>query len=119
MIFQRKHNWIMCWLYTGTFGSFIGYLYYLYVDERKHYDPLDHGFDELGLHEIVSFTSVGNTPSRRVMEKLGMHRDPAEDFDHPSVPEGDRLRRHVLYRLSRDEHRARRRAGGASGPFDG
>ena len=25
MIFQRKHNWIMCWLYTGTFGSFIGY----------------------------------------------------------------------------------------------
>jgi len=62
---------------------------------------------------------VGNTPSRRVMEKLGMHRDPAEDFDHPSVPEGDRLRRHVLYRLSRDEHRARRRAGGASGPFDG
>ncbi|HRD78551.1 MAG TPA: MFS transporter, partial [Hyphomicrobiaceae bacterium] len=25
VIFQRKHNWIMCWLYTGTFGSFIGY----------------------------------------------------------------------------------------------
>ncbi|MBT5050452.1 MAG: MFS transporter [Rhodospirillaceae bacterium] len=25
IIFQRKHNWIMCWLYTGTFGSFIGY----------------------------------------------------------------------------------------------
>ena len=25
MIFQRKHNWLMCWLYTGTFGSFIGY----------------------------------------------------------------------------------------------
>ncbi len=25
IIFQRKHNWVMCWLYTGTFGSFIGY----------------------------------------------------------------------------------------------
>jgi MFS transporter, NNP family, nitrate/nitrite transporter len=25
IIFRRKHNWIMCWLYTGTFGSFIGY----------------------------------------------------------------------------------------------
>ncbi len=25
VIFSRKHNWIMCWLYTGTFGSFIGY----------------------------------------------------------------------------------------------
>ena len=25
VIFQSKHNWIMCWLYTGTFGSFIGY----------------------------------------------------------------------------------------------
>jgi NNP family nitrate/nitrite transporter-like MFS transporter len=25
VIFQRKHNWLMCWLYTGTFGSFIGF----------------------------------------------------------------------------------------------
>lgn len=25
VIFRRRHNWIMCWLYTGTFGSFIGY----------------------------------------------------------------------------------------------
>ncbi len=25
VIFTRRHNWIMCWLYTGTFGSFIGY----------------------------------------------------------------------------------------------
>jgi len=25
VIFKRKHNWIMCWLYLGTFGSFIGY----------------------------------------------------------------------------------------------
>jgi len=35
------------------------------------------------------------------MERLGMTRDPAEDFDHPSQPEGHPLRRHVLYRLRR------------------
>jgi RimJ/RimL family protein N-acetyltransferase len=60
-----------------------------------------HGFEVAGLDEIVSFTSVGNVRSRRVMEKLGMTRDPAEDFDHPSLPEGHALRRHVLYRIHR------------------
>ncbi len=59
-----------------------------------------HGFGTAGLDEIVSFTTVGNTASRRVMEKLGMTRDPAEDFDHPSVAPGSPLRRHVLYRLT-------------------
>ncbi len=58
------------------------------------------GFDELGLDEIVSFTSVVNKPSRRVMERLGMTHDPQEDFDHPSVSDGP-LRRHVLYCLRR------------------
>jgi RimJ/RimL family protein N-acetyltransferase len=48
--------------------------------------------------EIVSFTTVGNIRSRRVMEKLGMTRHPADDFDHPRIPEGHPLRRHVLYR---------------------
>ena len=56
-------------------------------------------FDELGLDEVVSFTSVGNTKSRRVMEKIGMAHDPAEDFDHPNVPADSPVRRHVLYRL--------------------
>ena len=59
------------------------------------------GFDELGLDEVVSFTPVGNTRSRAVMERLGMAHDPADDFDHPAVPVGDPLRRHVLYRLGR------------------
>jgi RimJ/RimL family protein N-acetyltransferase len=48
---------------------------------------------------IVSFTAQGNLPSRRVMEKIGLVRDPAGDFDHPSLPEGHRLRPHVLYRV--------------------
>jgi RimJ/RimL family protein N-acetyltransferase len=59
------------------------------------------GFDELGLSEIVSMTVPANLRSRRVMEKLGMKPDPAGDFDHPRVPEGSPLRRHVLYRMGR------------------
>lgn len=62
---------------------------------------LDFGFETLGLAEIVSFTAVDNAASRRVMEKLGMRRDPTEDFEHPSLPVGHRLRTHVLYRLPR------------------
>jgi RimJ/RimL family protein N-acetyltransferase len=61
------------------------------------------GFEELGLEEIVSFTVPGNARSRRVMERIGMTYDPADDFDHPSLPEGHPLRRHVLYRI--DRHR--------------
>jgi RimJ/RimL family protein N-acetyltransferase len=59
------------------------------------------GFERVGLDEIVSMTSVGNTRSRRVMEKLGMTCDPADDFDHPNVPVDHPIRRHVLYRLRR------------------
>lgn len=58
-----------------------------------------YGFETLGLAEIVSFTVPQNTRSRRVMEKLGMTHDPADDFDHPAVLDDERLRRHVLYRL--------------------
>lgn len=60
-----------------------------------------HAFGALDLGEIVSFTAVTNATSQRVMRKLGMTRDPAEDFDHPRVPVGHRVRPHVLYRLAR------------------
>lgn len=59
---------------------------------------LNLGFKEAGLAEVVSFTSIGNQRSRAVMERLGMGRDPADDFDHPGLPRGHPLRRHVLYR---------------------
>lgn len=59
------------------------------------------GFDELGLEEIVAMTVPANTRSRRVMEKLGMTYDPADDFDNPLIDEGHRFRPHVLYRVSR------------------
>ena len=60
---------------------------------------LDFGFRYAGLAEIVSFTVPENVRSRRVMERIGMTRDPAGDFDHPGLPEGHRLRQHVLYRI--------------------
>jgi len=62
---------------------------------------LDYGFNTLQLQEIVSFTAAGNAPSRRVMERIGMHRDFAGDFDHPRLPAGHALRPHVLYRMKR------------------
>jgi RimJ/RimL family protein N-acetyltransferase len=58
------------------------------------------GFEELQREEIVSMTVARNHRSRRVMEKIGMHRSEADDFDHPLVEEGP-LKRHVLYRLTR------------------
>ncbi len=58
------------------------------------------GFDEVGLDEIVSFTVPGNRRSRAVMERLGMRRDPRDDFDHPGLPPGHPLRPHVLYRIA-------------------
>lgn len=68
---------------------------------------LQYGFDVLKLDEIVSVTVPANIRSRRVMEKLGMHRDPKDDFDHPKVSEGHRLKRHVLYRLKASEWQQR------------
>ena len=60
---------------------------------------LVYGFGPLALPEIVSLTTVTNYRSRAVMERLRMQRNPADDFDYPSLPESHPLRRHVLYRL--------------------
>ena len=71
---------------------------------------LDHGFGALGLDEIVSCTLPANRRSRAVMERLGMRRSVADDFDHPSVPAGHPMVRHVLYRIDAATWRAARRA---------
>jgi ribosomal-protein-alanine N-acetyltransferase len=65
------------------------------------------GFEDRELDEIVSFTVPANVRSRAVMERLGMTRDAADDFDHPRLPPDSPLRRHVLYRLSRADWLAR------------
>jgi len=56
------------------------------------------GFGRVGLREIVSFTIPTNLKSIAVMERLGMSRDPSDDFEHPGIPKGHPYRRHVLYR---------------------
>lgn len=58
------------------------------------------GFGPLRLAQVVSFTSLLDTPSRAVMQRIGM-ADSGEDFDHPGLPESSPLRRHCLYRLAR------------------
>ncbi len=59
---------------------------------------LAYGFMTLHLREIVAFTAASNLRSIRLMERLEFTRDPGDDFEHPGVPEGCPLRRHVLYR---------------------
>jgi RimJ/RimL family protein N-acetyltransferase len=105
-------------------GDFLGFIGLAIPDFQSHFTPcveigwrlaaehwghgfategaqalLDHAFTALALPEVVSFTVPANLRSRRVMEKLGLTHNPAEDFDHPKIPAGHPLRRHVLYRL--------------------
>ena len=62
---------------------------------------LEDGFTRRGLDEILAFTGQPNRRSRAVMERLGMVRDPARDFDHPRLAQGHPLRRSVVYVASR------------------
>jgi RimJ/RimL family protein N-acetyltransferase len=61
---------------------------------------IDHAFGQLGLSEIVAWTTVTNLPSQRVMQKLGMSTSPEDNFIHPKSPPGHPLGPHVLYRIS-------------------
>jgi RimJ/RimL family protein N-acetyltransferase len=75
---------------------------YGYATEAAQ-EALRHGFDWIGLAEIVAHTSPVNRRSLGVMRRLGMRTDPADDFDHPRVPAGNALRRHVLYRAAKPD----------------
>lgn len=67
---------------------------------------LHYGFERLDLPEIVAFTTLRNSRSTKVMERLGMLRD-AQTFQHPLVPEESGMREHYLYRISQEGWRAR------------
>ena len=67
------------------------------------------GFGPLGLERIVAFTVEANQPSWRLMEKLGMRREGV--FEHPSLPEGHKLRPHLLYGLDHADWVAQRMGG--------
>ncbi len=64
---------------------------------------LQYAFENLQLNEVVSFTVPDNNRSRRVMEKIGLHHNSADDFDHPKLEKLHPLCRHVLYRISQNE----------------
>ena len=68
---------------------------------------LEHGFEALGLDEIVSFAVQGNKRSLAVMERIGMTYDPDGDFRHPKLPPDHPLALHVLYRMRREDFRRR------------
>jgi RimJ/RimL family protein N-acetyltransferase len=67
-----------------------------------------YAFEHLELDEIVSMTVPANLRSRRVMERLGLTHDPADDFDHPQMAVDHPLARHVLYRITRADWTAAR-----------
>lgn len=127
----KEQGWGL-WAVSAPGADFIGYIGLAEVNFSAHFTPaieigwrlaydywgqgyategaltaLQYGFGTLRLDEIVSFTTVTNMRSRAVMERLGMHRNPADDFDHPKLPEGHKLRPHVLYRLSHTQWKAR------------
>jgi RimJ/RimL family protein N-acetyltransferase len=94
---------------------------------REHWDrgyategaqaALRFGFETLQLEQIVALAVPGNLRSRHVMEKIGMVYNPADDFDHPALPEGHPLRRHVLYRLNNPALPAKRLQQTAAAPM--
>jgi len=72
---------------------------------------LDRVLRGVGREERWPFGGWNIRRSTAVMERLGMRRDPAGDFDHPKVPDTHpHLKRHVLYRLARADWEAQRRA---------
>ncbi len=123
----KEQGWGL-WAVSAPNADFIGFIGLAQVNFSAHFTPaveigwrlayefwgkgyategakaaLRFAFETLHLNEVVSFTTVQNMRSRKVMERLGMHHNPADDFDHPKLPEGHKLRRHVLYRLSKSE----------------
>ncbi len=123
---HQKHGMCFWAVEAKEDGAFIGAVGLLPVTYEAHFTPavevgwriarpfwglgyapeaaasaIRFGFESLQLSEIVSNAGVANEKSMRVMVKLGMLRDLNGDFDHPRVPEGNPLRRQVLYRLTR------------------
>ena len=122
----ERHGFGLCAAELRETGAFIGFVGLAVPSFEAHFTPcveigwrlaaefwgqglategaremVRYAFDTVGLEELVSMTVPANLRSRRVMEKLGMTRNPADDFDHPRIPAGHPLRRHVLYRLRR------------------
>lgn len=125
---REKHGYSLFALHLKSDDRFVGFTGLLHADFDAHFTPaveigwrlnksdwgqglgpeaaracLAYGFEIMGLSEIVSFTAMQNFQSIKVMEKIGMRHNAADDFDHPKLASDDPLCRHVLYRLRRPE----------------
>jgi ribosomal-protein-alanine N-acetyltransferase len=123
-----QHGFGLCAAELKSDGSFLGFIGISVPNFEAHFTPCveigwrlaadawgrgyategaraiaAYAFKVVKLDALVSFTTEQNIRSRRVMEKIGMIFDPADSFDHPNLPEGHLLRRHVLYRLRAGE----------------
>lgn len=65
---------------------------------------LDWSWAHLPDPAILAMTVPANTASWGLMERIGMQRLHDQDFDHPGVPDGSPLKRHILYRIDRPAH---------------
>jgi RimJ/RimL family protein N-acetyltransferase len=122
----QEHGFGLCAAELRETGAFIGFVGLAIPSFEAHFTPcveigwrlgaeywgqglategaremVRYAFEVVKLNQLVSMTVPANMRSRRVMEKLGMTRDPSDDFDHPNIPDGHSLRHHVLYRLQR------------------
>ena len=123
-----KHGYSLYACVRRDSHEFIGFIGLLFADFESHFTPateigwrlssrqwgrgfateaaqavLDYAFQELKVAEVVSFTAQGNAQSIRVMQKIGLQYNPEDDFDHPKLEKTSPLRRHVLYRLNRED----------------
>jgi len=125
----KKHGYTLYATEIKNSGEFIGFIGLFTPGFESHFTPateigwrlsskhwgqgfategakaaLDYAFRELKILEIVSFTSVDNTKSIRVMQKIGLQHTIDDNFDHPKLEEDSPLKQHVLYRLSREKY---------------
>lgn len=125
----EKHSYSLYATVRKDTGEFIGFIGLLIADFDAHFTPateigwrlsskhwgqgfategakavLDYAFRELKIPEIVSFTAEGNAKSVKVMQKIGLRHNENDDFDHQKLDDTNPLKRHVLYRLNRQEY---------------
>lgn len=125
----NEHGYSLFAVVLTEMNTFIGFVGLLTVGFNEHFTPateigwrlssnywgkgfateaaravLEYAFDVLNIESLVSFTTVDNLKSRRVMENLGMTHNTEDDFDHPKLDVNSPLRRHVLYRIAKQPY---------------
>ncbi|MBE9115471.1 GNAT family N-acetyltransferase [Lusitaniella coriacea LEGE 07157] len=121
---RQTHNFCFWAVEERSTGAFIGFIGLKVPAFEAHFTPtvevgwrlakefwgkgyategakeaIRYGFETIGLNEIVSFTAQINLRSIAVMKRLGMTHNQADDFNHPSLPSGHPLQRHVFFRI--------------------